>query len=148
MGRRALLAGRGGASVAGGDRRGVSEDRDHRAWNERAWAKLLSGEPEIAVEYARRAHELSRRNVQYLNTLGVAHAESSEPALALAAFGKALKLEPLNIDALINVGKVHERQGDFASAAAAYERAFALSPSFPNLAITLARTRRHLGRAA
>jgi predicted TPR repeat methyltransferase len=134
--------------VAGGDRRGVSEDRDHRAWNERAWAKLVSGEPEIAVEYARRAHELSRRNVQYLNTLGVAHAESGEPALALAAFRKALKLKPVNVDALVNLGKVHERHGDFAAAAAAYERAFALSPSFPNRAVTLARNRRHVGRAA
>jgi len=38
---------------------------------ELAWIKLRSGEPDLTVEYARRAHELSRRNVEYPNSLGV-----------------------------------------------------------------------------
>lgn len=123
-------------------------DRDHRAWNERAWAKLVSGEPDLAVAYAQRAHELSRRNADYLNTLGVAHAEAGELGLAAAALRKALKLEPANIDALANLGKVHEKEDDLASALKAYERALALAPEFPKLAVTVARVRRQLGRAA
>lgn len=108
----------------------------------------MSGEPDLAVEYARRAHELSRRNAGYLNTLGVAHAENGELELAAASFEKALKLEPANVDALVNLGKVHEKDDDYALALKAYERAFALAPEFPKLAVTIARLRRHLGRAA
>ena len=122
-------------------------DRDHRAWNERAWAKLVSGEPDLAVAYAQRAHQLSRRNADYLNTLGVAYAENGELDLAAAALRKALKLEPANVDALANLGKVHEKEDDLASALKAYERALALAPQFPKLAVTVARVRRQLGRA-
>lgn len=122
-------------------------NRDAQAWNELAWAKLLSGEPELAVEYARRAHELSRRNVDYLNTLGVAHAESGELEAAQAALRKALKLKPDCVDALVNLGKVLEKQEKPAEALKAYRHAHALAPSFPKLAVTLARVYRQLGLA-
>lgn len=122
-------------------------ERDHRAWNEAAWAKLLAGEPGLAVEYARRAHELSRRNVDYLNTLGVAHAETGELELAETTFMKALKLKPDCVDALVNLAKVLEKRDDVPSALKAYERAYALSPGFPKLAVTLAKVKRQLGRA-
>ena len=108
----------------------------------------MAGEPDLAVEYARRAHELSRRNAGYLNTLGIAHAENGELELAAAVFGKALKLEPANVDALVNLGKVHEKDDDAASALKVYERALALAPEFPKLSVTIARLRRQLGRAA
>jgi tetratricopeptide (TPR) repeat protein len=123
-------------------------ERDHRAWNEAAWAKLLAGECELAVEYARRAHELSRRNVDYLNTLGVAYAEAGELELARTSFMKALKFEPGYVDALVNLAKVLEKRDDLAAAAKAYERARALSPAYPKLAVTLARVKRQLGLAA
>jgi hypothetical protein len=123
-------------------------ERDHRAWNEAAWAKLLAGECELAVEYARRAHQLSRRNVDYLNTLGVAYAEAGELELARTSFMKALKLEPGYVDALVNLAKVLEKRDDLASAAKAYERARALAPAYPKLAVTLTRVKRQLGLAA
>jgi hypothetical protein len=122
-------------------------ERDHRAWNEAAWARLLSGEPELAVEYARRAHELSRRNVDYLNTLGVAHAEAGDLEAAQAALRKALKLKPDGVDALVNLAKVLEKRDELPAALKAYEHAYALSPDFPKLAVTLARVHRQLGMA-
>ena len=125
----------------------MSVEHNHRAWNELALAKLAAGEPELAVEYARRAHELSRRNVDYLNTLGIAHAEAGELELAQAAFRKALKIEPGWVDAIVNLGKVLEKQEDLPAAAKAYEHAHALSPSFPKLTVTLARTYRQMGSA-
>ena len=122
-------------------------EHDHRAWNELAWAKLMSGEPELAVEYARRAHELSRRNADYLNTLGVAQAESAELDRAQEAFGKALKLKPDHVDAIVNLAKVLEKLDDFAAALKRYQHAYALSPEHPKLAVTLARLHRTLGQA-
>ena len=122
-------------------------DRDPRAWNELAWARLMAGEPDIAVEYARRAHELSRRNADYLNTLGVAHAETGKLELAQAAFTKALKLKTDCVDALVNLGKVLEKREDVPAALKAYERAYALSPSFSKLAVTLAKVYRQVGVA-
>jgi tetratricopeptide (TPR) repeat protein len=112
-----------------------------------AWRKIASGEPELAVEYARRAHELSRRNPDYLNTLGVAQAEAGELGLAEATLRNALKLKPAYVDALVNLGKVLEKRERTADALQAFERAYALDETFPKLDLTLARTLRQLGRA-
>jgi hypothetical protein len=120
---------------------------DHQAWNELAWIKLRSGEPELAVEYARRAHELSRRNFEYLNTLGVAYGEAGELDLAHSTFRKALKLKPDFVDALVNLAKVLEKQDELAAALKAYERAYAIQPSFPKLALALAKMYRQRGMA-
>jgi tetratricopeptide (TPR) repeat protein len=125
----------------------VNVERNPQAWNELAWARLVAGEPDVAVEYARRAHELDRRNVDYLNTLGVALAEAGDFEGARTAFRKALKIKPGFVDALANLGKVLEKQEDIEGAAKAYRHALALAPSFPKLAVTLARICRNLGRA-
>ena len=122
-------------------------ERDHRAWNERAWEKLMSGEPETAVEYARRAHELSRRNPDYLNTLGVAYAEAGELDQARETVEKALKLEPDHVDARVNLAKLLEKTDELPAALKAYQRAYALSPAHPKLGVTLARLHRMLGQA-
>ena len=107
----------------------------------------FTGEPELAVEYARRAHELSRRNVDYLNTLGVAYAETGVLELAKKSFIKVLKLKPGCVDALVNLAKVLDKRDELPAALRAYERAYALSPSFPKLLVTLAKTYRQLGMA-
>jgi hypothetical protein len=123
-------------------------ERDPQAWNELAWQQLLAGHADVAVEYARKAHELARRNPDYLNTLGVAHAEKGDLSEAQAALRKALKLKPNHVDAIVNLGKVLEKSEDLSGALKAYRHAHALAPQFPRLAATLARMHRESGRAA
>jgi Flp pilus assembly protein TadD len=120
-------------------------ERDPQAWNELAWARLMAGEPELALEYAQRAHALSRRNIDYLNTLGIAQAETGALEAAESTFTKALKLNPVNVDALVNLGKVLEKRDELPAALKYCERAYAVSPSFPKLALTLARLYRYVG---
>jgi Flp pilus assembly protein TadD len=122
-------------------------ERDPGAWNELAWARIAAGEPELAVDYARRAHELARRNPDYLNTLGVACAEAGDFAQSQASFRKALRLKPDHVDAVVNLGKVLEKDDDLAGAQKAYEHARQLAPAFPGLALTLARIYRERGLA-
>ena len=116
----------------------MSAERDPRAWNELAWARLSAGQPDLALEYAQRAHALSRRNIDYLNTLGIAQAETGALAAAEATFTKALKLDPVNVDLLVNLAKVLEKRDVLPAALKFYERAYAVSPSFPVLAVPLA----------
>jgi uncharacterized protein HemY len=122
-------------------------ERDPDAWNELARQKVASGEPALAVEYARRAHELARRNPVYLNTLGVAYAESGDMAEALAALRRALKLKPDFVHAVVNLAKVLEKEEDLAAAQKAYEHAYQLSPDYPGLVPPLARLYRERGFA-
>jgi hypothetical protein len=123
----------------------VSAERDPRAWNELAWARLIAGQPDLALEYAQRAHALSRRSIDYLNTLGIAQAETGALEAAEATFSKALKLDPVNVDVLVNLGKVLEKRDALPAALKFYERAYAVSRSFPKLAVTLARLYRYVG---
>ena len=123
-------------------------ERNPDAWNELAWERLLAGQAEIAVECARKAHELARRNPDYLNTLGVAHAEAGDLDEAQTALRKALKLKPNHVDAILNLAKVLEKGDDLAGALKAYRHAYALAPEFPKLAVILARLHREAGQAA
>ncbi|HEX2334356.1 MAG TPA: tetratricopeptide repeat-containing glycosyltransferase family protein [Burkholderiales bacterium] len=125
----------------------MNAERDPRAWNELAWARLIAGQPDLALEYAQRAHALSRRNIDYLNTLGIAQAETGALEAAEATFTKALKLSPVNVDVLVNLGKVLEKRDALPAALKFYQRAYAVSPSFPKLAVTLARLYRYVGAA-
>jgi tetratricopeptide (TPR) repeat protein len=120
-------------------------ERDPGAWNELAWSRLIAGEPELALECAQRAHALSRRNIDYLNTLGIAQAETGALEAAESTFTKALKLNPVNVDALVNLGKVLEKRDALPAALKYYERAYAVSPSFSKLAVSLARVYRQTG---
>jgi len=123
----------------------VAAPGSHQAWNGLAWTKLSSGEPELAVEYASRAHELSRRNVEYLNSLGVAYGETGELELAQSSLRKALKLKPDFVDALVNLAKVLEKQDQLSAALKICERAYAIDPAFPKLGAALAKMYRQLG---
>lgn len=123
------------------------EPRNHAAWNGLAWSYLRSGQPELALEAARRAHELNRHNAEYLNTLGVAHGEMGQFDVAEAVFRKALKLKPLLVEAAVNLAKVLEKQGRLPEARKGFERAYAIDPGFPKLALTLARLHRDSGDA-
>ena len=119
-----------------------------QALNDLAWRAIAAGDAATALGYARRAHELSRRNPDYLNTLGVAYAENGDLAQAETSLRKAVKLKPDHVDAIVNLGKVLEKNDDFAGALKAYRHAYKLAPQFPKLAVTLARVYRECGRAA
>jgi tetratricopeptide (TPR) repeat protein len=121
---------------------------DHREWNALAWTYLQSGQNELALDAARRAHEASRGNLDYLNTLGVAYGEMGELALAESSFRKALKRKPVFLEALVNLGKTLEKQERFADSLPLYERALALDQAYPKLATSLARLYRQRGDAA
>lgn len=121
---------------------------DAQTWNELAWSFLRSGQAELALEHARRAHEMSRGNVEYLNTLGVAYGETGQLELAEATFRKALKRKPAFVDALVNLAKSLEKQEKLPEARKHFERALAIDPAFPKLATNLAKICRECGDAA
>jgi hypothetical protein len=121
---------------------------DHREWNALAWSYLQSGQSELALDAARRAHEASRGNLDYLNTLGVAYGELGELERAESSFRKALKRRPVFLDALINLAKTLEKQERFAESIPLYERALALDETYPRLATNLARLYRLRGDAS
>ncbi len=104
-----------------------------------AWKYLQAGETKLALEHALRAHELSRGNLDYLNTLGVAYGEAGQLDLAEATFRKALKRKPGFINALVNLAKSLEKQERLDEARPLYERALTIAPAFPRLATNLAR---------
>ena len=120
---------------------------DPREWNALAWRSLQAGESELALDAAPRAHEASRNNLEYLNTLGVAYGESGDLQRAESSFRKALKRNPVFLDALINLGKSLEKQERIAEAIPLYERALGLDEAFPKLATSLARLYLHGGNA-
>jgi hypothetical protein len=112
---------------------------DAETCNQLAWKHLQAGETKLALECALRAHELSRGNLDYLNTLGVAYGEAGQLDLAEATFRKALKRKPGFINALVNLAKSLEKQERLDEARPLYERALAIEPAFPKLATNLAR---------
>jgi len=118
---------------------------DAQSCNELAWNFLRSGQADLALEHARRAHEMSRSNVEYLNTLGVAYGETGQLDLAEATFRKALKRKPAYIDALVNLAKSLEKLEKLPEARKLFERALAIDPGFPKLATNLAKICRECG---
>src|SRR5260370_36885085 len=123
---------------------------DAQTWNELAWNFLRSGQADLALEPARRAHEMSRGNVEYLNTLGVAYGETGQLELAEATFRKALKRKPALVEALVKWAKSLEKQEKLPEARKQSERPLAFEPALPKLAASLApllRSRRVNGRA-
>lgn len=121
---------------------------DAETCNQLAWRYLQAGETGLALEHARRAHELSRRNLDYLNTFGVALGESGQLEEAESAFRRALRLKPVHVDALVNLAKTLEKREQLAEAAKLYERALALAPRLPKLGANLALVYRLLGDVA
>jgi len=101
----------------------------HQAWHALSMVAVRAGLPDIAVERARRAVELDRRNADYLNSLGIAHSENQEVDAAEDAFRRALKVRPTYAEAHYNLAKLLRQQGRLDQALAEYERAHALEPS-------------------
>ena len=112
---------------------------DSARWHDLAWSHLQAGRSDLGLDAARRAHESSRGNLDYLNTLGVAYAENGELELAEATFRKLLKRRPGSADALMNLAKALEKLERLGEALPLYERALALEPAYPRLAENVAR---------
>jgi len=112
---------------------------DAQQLNDLAWSCIRAGQADLALEHARRAHELKKGNLDYLNTLGVAYGETGRLELAEETFRKALKRQPTFLDALVNLAKALEKQERLTEARPLYERAFAIEPRFPRLATYLAK---------
>jgi Flp pilus assembly protein TadD len=112
--------------------------RDAEAWHMLAVIAVRGGRIGDAVDRAKRAQELDRRNAEYLNTLGVAYSEAQQPEEALACFKRALKARPDFVDGHYNLAKVCVKLGKAAEAEQAYLRARRLAPTKGEVAANLA----------
>jgi Flp pilus assembly protein TadD len=112
--------------------------RDAEAWHMLAVIAVRGGRSGDAVDRAKRAQELDRRNTDYLNTLGVAYSEAQQPEQALACFKRALKARPDFVDGHYNLAKVCVKLGKAAEAEQAYLRARRLAPTKGEVAANLA----------
>jgi Tfp pilus assembly protein PilF len=112
--------------------------RDAEAWHMLAVIAVRGGRSGDAVDRAKRAQELDRRNTDYLNTLGVAYSEAQQPEQALACFKRALKERPDFVDGHYNLAKVCVKLGRAAEAEQAYLRARRLAPAKGEVAANLA----------
>jgi Tfp pilus assembly protein PilF len=124
-----------------------SEPRAHPAWNALSVVAVRSGFPELALERAKHALELDRRNPRYLNNLGVAYGELGLFADCEQALRRALKVKPAYAEGHFNLGKVLHKQGRRDEALRAYERAYAMEPEFPGLRTALLHMYCKTGRA-
>jgi tetratricopeptide (TPR) repeat protein len=119
--------------------------REHAAWNVLAVVALRRGNGAAAAEAAGRAHELDRKNPDYLNTLGAVYADLGRYDDALAALRRALRLRPAFADAHYNVGKVQDWRERLPEAQEAYRRALAIEPTHADAKHNLARVLMRMG---
>lgn len=127
----------------------VEQDpRVHPAWNALSVVAIRAGLPDIAVEHAKRALELDRRNPLYLNNLGVALGELGRFAEAEETFRRALKQKPAYAEGQFNLGKTLQKLGRLDDALRAFERAYAMDRRFPGLAVALCQMYRKLAQPA
>jgi Flp pilus assembly protein TadD len=120
----------------------------HEAWNLLSVVAVRSGLPKVAVDRAKQALALDRRNPVYCNNLGIAHGELGELADAEAAFRRALTLQPAYPQAMYNLGKVLHKQGRLPDSQRAYERAYGMAADLDggNLRCNLAQIYQLQGR--
>lgn len=123
-----MAAGQLGAAEQAFGQIATANPREHRARHALAVIALQTGRPELAIEHARGAHALDRRNPEYLNTLGIACGACGRTEDAVASFRRALRERPAYADAHCNLGIALRRVGRFDEAAGALRRAVALAP--------------------
>jgi Flp pilus assembly protein TadD len=122
--------------------------RDADAWHMLAVIAVRGGRAEEAVEKAKRAHELDRRNYLYLNTLGVAYGEAQQFEQAISCFKRSIKERPANAESHYNLGKAYRKKGELRDAERSYLRARQLDPQRPDVANNLAALYSSQGRLA
>lgn len=119
--------------------------REHFAWALLGRIALVRADPDGALPLVARAVALARNHPDYLNLLGVAHAERGAFEEALVALRKAVRARPAHAEAHFNIGKVLEKQGDLRAARDAFRRAAALDPRYPGARYMHARALFRLG---
>lgn len=121
--------------------------RDADAWHMLAVIAVRNARGADAIEPAKRALELDRRNAVYLNTLGIAFGEAQQFEEALSCFKRALKEKPDYADAHYNLGMAYRKLGKLSDAEQSYLRARRLDPAKAevanNLAVLYSRQGRH-----
>ncbi len=112
--------------------------RDAEAWHMLAAIAIRAGRGAQAVEEAKRAHQLERRNHVYLNTLGIAHSEAGELEEAVRCFKRALKERPAHAETHYNLGKAQRKLEQWSDAERSYLRARQLDPGRADVVNNLA----------
>jgi Tfp pilus assembly protein PilF len=120
--------------------------REHYAWALLGRIALARADPEGALPLIARAVASARDHPDYLNLLGVAHAEQGAFDEALGALRKAVRARPASAEAHFNIGKVLEKQGDLRAALDAFRRAAAIDPRYPGARYMHARALFRLGQ--
>ncbi len=122
--------------------------RDAEAWHMLAAIAIRDGRGAQAIESARRAHALERRNFLYLNTLGIAHSEAGELEEAVRCCKRSLKERPSHAESHYNLGKAQRKLEQWREAERSYLRARQLDPGSPQVANNLAALYCRQGRYA
>ena len=109
---------------------------DHRpdhpqALNLLGVAACQRGEPDLAIDYIRRAIAVDRRNPQFHYNLGVAQQSAGEVDPAIASYRRAVKLKGDYADALTNLGAALVTKNEFEEAEACFRKCARLSPTDP-----------------
>jgi Flp pilus assembly protein TadD len=112
--------------------------RHAEAWHMLAMLVIRAGRGPEAIECALRAHQLDRRNPQYLDTLGIAYGEAQQLEEAVRCFKRSLKERPGRAETHFNLAKTHFKLGDLAEAERCFVRAHRLDPGRAEFASGLA----------
>ena len=125
----------------------VAENPRHAdAWHMLAGLVIRAGRGEEAIDYAKRAHQLDRRNPDYLDTLGIAYGEAQQLDEAVRCFKRSLKERPAAADTHYNLGKTYAKIGDLDEAGRCYLRALHLDPERAEISHNLIALYVHQGR--
>jgi len=122
--------------------------REPYAWALLAQLALRRTNPAEAQTCAENALRGAANHPDYLNLLGVAHAEQNRPGDAAVAFRKSIRVRPASAEAHFNLGRLMLKQGDPATAVTELQRAFTLDPQYPGAAVTLSKALTAKGRAS
>jgi len=88
-----------------------------------------SAEPELAVQFYRRAVELKKNNYAGQFNLAVALTRVNQIALAAEHLQQAIQIEPNNADAHFSLGQLLAHLGKLPEARAEFQRVLAINPN-------------------
>jgi tetratricopeptide (TPR) repeat protein len=109
------------------------EPKSPLAYNNLAWMTVeRQGDAKKAVEWARKAVELSPRSSPLLDTLGWAQRAAGDLAGAQSSLKRAIELEPKVALYHLHLGLVQRDMKDAPAARRSFERAVELAPSSPD----------------